>query len=61
MKYKVFLFHNHITIRGLKISQDSTSKKNIFYNNQITHYTVGVDTTADPNTEVPHIKHKIHN
>jgi mannuronan 5-epimerase len=47
------------TPAGLKISQDSTSKKNIF-NNQITHSTVGVDTTADPDTEVPHIRHGIH-
>jgi len=39
---------------GLKISQDSTSKNNIFYNNQITRF--GGALGADPKQEVPHIK-----
>src|SRR2546426_1845132 len=47
------------TTAGLKINQDSTSKNNIFYNNQITRSSIGGNATADPNTEASHIKHKI--
>src|SRR2546430_10614743 len=47
------------TPQGLKISQDSTSKNNIFYNNQITRSSIGGNATADPNTEASDIKHKI--
>ena len=48
------------TTAGLKINQDSTSKNNIFYNNQITRSSIGGNATADPNTEASDIKHKIH-
>ncbi|HYT41596.1 MAG TPA: right-handed parallel beta-helix repeat-containing protein [Methylomirabilota bacterium] len=47
------------TTPGLKINQDSTSKNNIFYNNQITRSSIGGNATADPNTEASDIKHKI--
>jgi mannuronan 5-epimerase len=48
------------TSQELRISQDSTSKNNIFYNNQITRSSIGGNETADPNPEASNIKHKIH-
>jgi mannuronan 5-epimerase len=45
------------TTAGVKINQDSTSKNNIFYNNQITRSSIGGKATADPNTEASDIKH----
>jgi poly(beta-D-mannuronate) C5 epimerase len=46
------------TSAGLRINQDSTSKNNIFSNNQINHSITGGAATATPPVE--QVKHKIH-